>query len=350
MTLRCALYARYSSDQQRAASIEDQFRICRELAEREGWKLTGTYKDSAVSGASVILRPGVQALLEDARRGPVRDRGRGSPRPGEPRPGRRGGALQASALRGRDDRHALGRRDQRASRRPQGHDERAVPEGPRGQDAPGPPGPGRGRQVGRRHLLRLRRGEAARRRRRADPGRAQHRRGRGGDRAAHLPGVRSGHQPARDRAASQRGRHPRPQGQALDRFRAARPRQAGNRAAQQRAVYRPAGVEPPALHEESGHRQAGSRASTRPRKWIVAEVPELRIVDDELWQAAKARQGGNLREIRHRHRGHAPRPMPTGSTAPTGPATCCRACWNAVCAAAPTPSAARTATAAPTTS
>ena len=66
MTLRCALYARYSSDQQRAASIEDQFRICRERADREGWKIAGTYKDGAISGASVILRPGVQALLEDA--------------------------------------------------------------------------------------------------------------------------------------------------------------------------------------------------------------------------------------------------------------------------------------------
>ena len=69
MTLRCALYARYSSDQQRPASIEDQFRVCREHAEREGWKMVGTYKDSAISGDSVILRPGVQALLEDARRG-----------------------------------------------------------------------------------------------------------------------------------------------------------------------------------------------------------------------------------------------------------------------------------------
>ena len=28
-----------------------------------------------------------------------------------------------------------------------------------------------------------------------------------------------------------------------------------------------------------------------PEEWIIAEVPELRIVDDELWQAAKARQG-----------------------------------------------------------
>ena len=36
MTLRCALYARYSSDQQRPASIEDQFRVCRERAGARG--------------------------------------------------------------------------------------------------------------------------------------------------------------------------------------------------------------------------------------------------------------------------------------------------------------------------
>ena len=42
MTLRCALYARYSSDQQSAASIEDQFRICCVRVEREGWKIAGT--------------------------------------------------------------------------------------------------------------------------------------------------------------------------------------------------------------------------------------------------------------------------------------------------------------------
>ena len=66
---RCALYARYSSDQQRAASIEDQFRICREHAGREVWKIVGAYRDAAVSGASVVLRPGVQGLLEDAHRG-----------------------------------------------------------------------------------------------------------------------------------------------------------------------------------------------------------------------------------------------------------------------------------------
>ena len=63
---RAALYARYSSDQQRQASIADQFRICRA---RAGWSVAGSYRDAAVSGDSVILRPGVQALLEDARRG-----------------------------------------------------------------------------------------------------------------------------------------------------------------------------------------------------------------------------------------------------------------------------------------
>ena len=66
---RAALYARYSSDLQSAASIDDQFRICREHAERSGWMVAGGYRDAAASGASMILRPGVQALLEDARRG-----------------------------------------------------------------------------------------------------------------------------------------------------------------------------------------------------------------------------------------------------------------------------------------
>ena len=60
---RVALYARYSSDNQNAASIEDQFRVCREQAAREGWRVVGTYQDAAISGASVTLRPGVPALL-----------------------------------------------------------------------------------------------------------------------------------------------------------------------------------------------------------------------------------------------------------------------------------------------
>ena len=67
--IRVALYARYSSDQQSSASIADQQRICRERAEREGWHIVGTYEDAAISGASMILRPGIQKLLSDAQAG-----------------------------------------------------------------------------------------------------------------------------------------------------------------------------------------------------------------------------------------------------------------------------------------
>src|SRR6266513_1797834 len=66
---RVALYARYSSDNQRDASIENQLGICREKAERENWIVVSTYKDAAISGASVIVRPGVQSLLQDSQRG-----------------------------------------------------------------------------------------------------------------------------------------------------------------------------------------------------------------------------------------------------------------------------------------
>ena len=68
---RVALYARYSSDNQRDASIEDQFRICRERAEREGWQVVAAYKDAGISGASMILRPGIQSLLQDAQSGHI---------------------------------------------------------------------------------------------------------------------------------------------------------------------------------------------------------------------------------------------------------------------------------------
>jgi site-specific DNA recombinase len=65
---RAAIYARYSSDLQRAASIEDQIRLCRERIAREGWRDLTAYTDAGLSGAS-RLRPGYQKLLEDARAG-----------------------------------------------------------------------------------------------------------------------------------------------------------------------------------------------------------------------------------------------------------------------------------------
>jgi len=62
---RVALYARYSSDNQSEASIEDQLRLCKERASKEGWTLTQCYSDRAISGAS-LMRSGVQSLIADA--------------------------------------------------------------------------------------------------------------------------------------------------------------------------------------------------------------------------------------------------------------------------------------------
>ncbi len=66
--MRAVIYARYSSEHQRAASIEDQVRICKERVAREGWEVVQVFQDRAISGAST-LRPGYQALLAGARDG-----------------------------------------------------------------------------------------------------------------------------------------------------------------------------------------------------------------------------------------------------------------------------------------
>lgn len=66
--MRAVTYARYSTELQRAASIEDQVHLCRKRIEAEGWIVGATYTDAAISGAS-RLRPGYQKLLEDARHG-----------------------------------------------------------------------------------------------------------------------------------------------------------------------------------------------------------------------------------------------------------------------------------------
>ena len=64
--MRAVIYARYSSDQQRTTSIDDQIRLCKEKIAREGWTLVQVYRDAAISGATT-LRPGYQAMLEGAR-------------------------------------------------------------------------------------------------------------------------------------------------------------------------------------------------------------------------------------------------------------------------------------------
>ncbi len=68
MLVRAVIYARYSSDAQREASIEDQIEVCRRYIARQGWSLGATYDDRALSGAS-RFRPGFQKLLLDAKAG-----------------------------------------------------------------------------------------------------------------------------------------------------------------------------------------------------------------------------------------------------------------------------------------
>ena len=65
--MRAVIYARYSSDLQRAASIEDQIEVCRRYAAERGWTIIRTYADAAISGAS-RFRPAFQNLLADAGR------------------------------------------------------------------------------------------------------------------------------------------------------------------------------------------------------------------------------------------------------------------------------------------
>jgi site-specific DNA recombinase len=63
--MKVAIYARYSSENQRDASIADQFRICREFAQHQGWHIAAEYSDHAVSGAT-IMRPGFQVMMREA--------------------------------------------------------------------------------------------------------------------------------------------------------------------------------------------------------------------------------------------------------------------------------------------
>ena len=50
--MRAAIYARYSSDLQTDASIDDQVRQCKARIKAEGWRFTTVYSDRAMSGAT----------------------------------------------------------------------------------------------------------------------------------------------------------------------------------------------------------------------------------------------------------------------------------------------------------
>ena len=68
LTNRAAIYARYSTEHQREPSIDDQVRLWRARAEREGLEVVEVFSDQAISGAT-SHRAGWQALISAVREG-----------------------------------------------------------------------------------------------------------------------------------------------------------------------------------------------------------------------------------------------------------------------------------------
>ena len=64
---RVAIYARFSTDMQNALSAEDQIRLCRAYADRQGWEVVEAFSDAAISGQN-RHRPGLNAMLASADR------------------------------------------------------------------------------------------------------------------------------------------------------------------------------------------------------------------------------------------------------------------------------------------
>ena len=135
MPMRAAIYARYSNDSQSEQSIDDQVRICRAKAEREGWSVVGIYADYAISG-TVAARPQFERILTEARAGlfdvvlaEALDR---ISRDQE----QIAGFYKQAELCWRAGPYRRRRSHLRASRRAEGHDGSLVPQGPRTEDAP----------------------------------------------------------------------------------------------------------------------------------------------------------------------------------------------------------------------
>ena len=71
--MKCAIYARFSSDLQRPTSIEDQLRQCRDFAIQQGWVVAEEFVrfDEAKSAATLAGRDALKSLLEDAKKKPA---------------------------------------------------------------------------------------------------------------------------------------------------------------------------------------------------------------------------------------------------------------------------------------
>ena len=70
--IRCAIYTRYSSEEQRKTSTEDQKRNCRAAAERNGWLVLDEYirSDEETTGRTLAGRDGIADLIRLAKQRP----------------------------------------------------------------------------------------------------------------------------------------------------------------------------------------------------------------------------------------------------------------------------------------
>lgn len=66
--MKAAIYGRFSTENQRDASIDDQFRECERCAQLNNLEVVARFEDRGISGGTT-QRPGYQALLEAAREG-----------------------------------------------------------------------------------------------------------------------------------------------------------------------------------------------------------------------------------------------------------------------------------------
>ena len=250
--MKVAIYARYSSENQRDASIADQFRICREFAQRQGWKIA-----KRVLGPRDVRRhtPATRIPGNDGRRAAKEGRHRPgrSARPFQPRPGGHRRPLQAPHVRRREHRHARRGRHHAPAHRPQGDDERDVPEGAGGQDAARPARTHRAWQGRRRRQLRLPHRPPVREWRRLD-GRTRGRPRGSSDHSTNLQGLRRGPVAKADREGLESGRPARSPRRPVEPEHNSRQPDARHRHSPQRAVHRAHGLEPPAIPEGSGHR------------------------------------------------------------------------------------------------
>ncbi|MGL4397047.1 MAG: recombinase family protein [Hyphomicrobium sp.] len=64
--MRVAIYARFSSELQDNRSITDQVAAAGEYAQRHGWQVVAEFSDAAISGASILNRPGLLELMASA--------------------------------------------------------------------------------------------------------------------------------------------------------------------------------------------------------------------------------------------------------------------------------------------